>query len=257
MFALLGLFGIELLAVVLTSSHFAVRQVRLYGEAGLPETEREAVVRAVTLPNTTNFLRVSSGQIEERLRAIPSLRSAVVARRLPNGIEARVQMRVPILIAQIGSQRYEIDTDGVVIRIARPERAQLPLVTLGRERPVEMGTALNDAVLREVLLVLQNNGMDIWQRVAKIEVDQNDILCLNMRDGIKVELGDVGELPKKIALVQRIYHREPNVAQRLVAINLSCPDWPACKLRAETTPGAPDSPVIEPEGFRAPPAGQG
>lgn len=257
LFTLFALLGVELLAVTLTSPHFAVRQVRLDGDGGLPAVESEAVVRAVTLPATTNFLRVSSSEIEKRLRAIPSLRSAVVTRRLPNRIEAIVQKRVPLIIAQIGGQRYEIDAEGVPIRIARPERAKLPLVTLGRERPVELGVTLNDAALREVITILQSGGTDIWGRVAKIEVDQNDFLCLNMNDGIKVQLGDTGELPKKVALIQRIYAREPDVALRLVAINLTCPDWPACTLRPVASSNGSDSPVVEPEGSRGQVTGQG
>jgi cell division protein FtsQ len=229
--ALWLLLGVELVAVVLTSPVFAVKQVRLYGLAGLPSAESEAVGKVVALPGTTNFLRAPVGDVERQLKALPYVRTATVARRLPNRIEARIQARIPLVVVEIGGKRFEVDAEGVPIRLARLENAKLPRIALKRLRPVEPGVALNDSALRALLTVLQTPGVDLWEKIAKIEVDQNEFLCLNMRDGVKVELGGVDELPKKFALAQKVYASESEVAQRFVAINLSSPDWPACTLR--------------------------
>src|SRR5262245_22478599 len=76
--ALWLLLGVELIAVVLTSPIFAVKQVQLSGADGLPITESASVEKAVTLPVTTNFLRAPVGSVERQLKALPYVRTATV-----------------------------------------------------------------------------------------------------------------------------------------------------------------------------------
>ncbi|HZO91053.1 MAG TPA: FtsQ-type POTRA domain-containing protein [Chthonomonadaceae bacterium] len=109
--------------------------------------------------------------------------------------------------------------------------ARLPLVALAGARAVQLGVALDDPALTAAIQIWQSARQDKMVRIAKIEVDQSGNICLNMLDGIPIQLGQAEDLPTKLALVRRIYAREPNIARRLVAVNLSCPSWPACTPR--------------------------
>ncbi|HZP84857.1 MAG TPA: FtsQ-type POTRA domain-containing protein [Chthonomonadaceae bacterium] len=113
--------------------------------------------------------------------------------------------------------------------------ARLPLVTLARPMTVQPGVPLNDTALSAAIDILQSAQRERLVRIAKIEVDQSDNICLNMQDGVVVQLGQAEDFAKKLALVQRIYTWEPDIARRLVAINLSSPAWPAYTPRNPPT----------------------
>ena len=60
-----------------------------------------------------------------------------------------------------------------------------------------------------------------------------------MRDGVAFQLGQPDDVDAKIALVNRIYAREPNIGQTLASVNLTCPSAPACTPRvAQALPSA-------------------
>jgi cell division septal protein FtsQ len=229
--------GVVITAAALTSPVMAVKQMRLRGAEGLPAVEYAAVQNAVSLTAGTNWLRAPVHAVAQRLRAQPWVRDAQVTRRLPNAIEACITPRQPFLIAQIGARQYEIDADGVPIRRARPDVAgSLPFVVLDRTHAAQPGVPLNDDALTGTIEIIQFVRQAPRVRIAKIEVDQSDNICLNMQDSIPVLFGQTSDLSTKLKLLRDIYTREPDIALRVEAINLSSPDAPACTPRvAERT----------------------
>jgi cell division protein FtsQ len=225
--------GAVAVAAALTSPVMAVKRLRLRGADGLPAVEYAAVQNAISLPPGTNWLRAPVHAVEQSLRAQPWVRTAQVRRQLPNAIEARITPRQPFLIAQIGARQYEMDADGVPIRLARPEvAASLPIVLLDRPPAAQPGLPLNDDALTGTIAILQCVRQAPAVRIAKIEVDQSDNICLNMQDNIPILFGQARDLSAKLKLLRDIYLREPDIALRVEAINLSNPDAPACTPRA-------------------------
>jgi cell division septal protein FtsQ len=221
-----------LVAALFTSPVFGIRHVQVAGITTLPDVEAAAVLRATALPPNTNWLRAPVTTLTNRLRALPFVQSADVSRRLPNRVEARILPRQSRLIVKVGDSHYEVDRFGVPIRAASQEAMQrLPLVVLERPRPVHLGDPFNEDAVTAAIQILQSAQEAFPVRIAKIEVDQTDDMCLNMQDGLPILLGKADALPTKLALVRRIYAREPDVAHRLAAINLTCPTWPACTPR--------------------------
>ncbi len=109
---------------------------------------------------------------------------------------------------------------------------RLPLIVLNRPESVRPGVPFQDAALTAAIQILRSARQDSMVRIAKIEVDQSDNICLNMQDGLSIQFGQVEDYPSKYALVRRIYSREPDIARKLVAINVSCPSFPACTPRS-------------------------
>lgn len=226
--ALYLLLGMELLAVALTSPLLAVRNVTLSGIQTLSAEEAVLVTRLTTLPDGTNWLRAPIVAVERNLKSKPYVRSARIRRGWPGTIQAELQVREPRLIARINGVRYEVDDESVPIRPARPEVAgSLPQVELARSRPLRLGSPQNDPTLQECLSITRTLRNAPMVRIAKIEVDQSDNLCLNMHDGVRIKLGQAEDTGAKLAILQRVYTRERNVAQQMTAINLSCPEAPA------------------------------
>ena len=243
--ALYVLLGFEIIAAVFTAPKLSVKRVQIAGTEGLPSAEAQAVTQAAFVPIGVNEFLVSTGKLETKLKNLPCVRQASVSRRFPDGLQANIVLRQPAAIAQTSAGDFEVDRGGVAIRAARPEMAaSLPHISLLRPRPVTIGLSLNDTALDAALEALEKAHSDPFLHIAKIEVDLSDNLCLNMQDGIKARLGSPEDIPKKISLLSTAYRQEPTLASRLLAINLSCPEWPACTPRKTAATPAPDSPII-------------
>lgn len=237
------------IAALLTSPKLAVKRVQIAGTNGLPAAEAQAVAQAAFLPAGVNEFLAPTGKLETKLRGLPCVRQVTVSRRFPDGLQVNVILRQSVAIAQTSAGSFEVDRSGVAIRAARPEMlANLPPIALLRSRPVTIGLSLNDTGLDAALEALEKAHSDPFLHIAKIEVDLTDNLCLNMQDGIKARLGSPEDIPKKIALLSAAYRQEPSLASRLLAINLSCPDWPACTPRKTAVAPASETPTAETPG---------
>jgi hypothetical protein len=53
-----------------------------------------------------------------------------------------------------------------------------------------------------------------------------------MSDGIAIRLGTSDELDTKLALVEKIYRTQPDLAEKVEAIDLTAPEHPACLPRS-------------------------
>jgi cell division protein FtsQ len=229
--------AIELTIAAFTSPALEIKQVRVEGAGHLPEQEMALVMRAVTLSSQTNWILAPVGEMEKRLRALPWVRQVEVKRGLSNTVEALIVTREPAVIAQAGKSRFEVDGDAVPIRAERPEMVgRIPVVDLEGAPTLRTGVPVNGSALKAAIHIYGSVRHDARVRMAKIVVDQSGNLCLNMLDGVPIQFGQDDEIPAKLASLRRIYTREPDIARRLAAINLSCPSWPACTPRVATPP---------------------
>jgi len=251
--------ALEIVAAALFSPALYVRRVRVEGLKGLAPAEEALVLDSVEIAPKTNWLRAPLGRMERRLRALPWIQTAHIRRRLPDTVVADITVRQPALRVQSGADEVEMDTEGVPIRHARPgDAALLPAVVLDRPRALRPGVPLQDELVLAAMRTYAAFRKQPGIRIAKIEVDQSDNICLNMQDGVVVQFGNTEELAPKIAMLQHIYAREPDIAQRLMAINLSCPTWPACTPRStSTSPARPlQSAATDTTGSAHPPEAQ-
>jgi cell division septal protein FtsQ len=111
----------------------------------------EAAVRAVLEDaRGANLFALVTRPLEERIRELPTVRSADVSVRLPDIVWVRLRERSPILVWQVGARRYLVDVDGQLfarLDDAPPEAAaDLPVVE--DRRAASVGLAVGRAVDR-------------------------------------------------------------------------------------------------------------
>lgn len=234
--------GFELSAAALTSPLLGVERIALHGAELLPPAETALTERSVALQPGANLLRIPLGQMESRLKSLPWVQSARVRWMSPHALSVRFTARRPVVVATIGGRQLEVDETGVPIRIARPEFAQrLPHVDLERSITVRFGAPLNDEALLAAIDFYRDAPRQPMLRIAKIKVDPVGNMCLNMSDGIQVQMGQPEDLVAKTRYLQHIYELDPSVGRRLVAINLSVPKQPTCIPKSNILSGGTSS----------------
>lgn len=222
----------ECAAALFTSTRLGVRHVAVIGVDRLPASEAGKIVqRSMTLARR-NWLIAPIGSVQRELEQMPWVNTAQVARELPDRVRVIVHPRRPVLTAQIGSERYEVDGEQMPIRIASAASAGLPLVTLNDIAAARCGSRIHDEGLAAATHILQKLSDLPGGGIPKIEVDQNRNLCLNMQDGMSIQIGQTENIDAKIDMVRRVYTRRPDVARALARIDLTCPSAPVCILRA-------------------------
>jgi len=235
-------FGFELSAAALTSPLLGINRIVIRGSEQLPITESVTTEQTVALPAGTNLLRAPLAQMEREIRTLPWVETARVRWLSAHALSVQFKPRDPAVVAQIAGQSYEIDRSGVPIRVARAQQAhKLPRIEEERSLDVRLGVPLHDDALLAAINIHYEALSQPMVRIAKIRVDPEGNMCLNMVDGIQVQLGQPEDLATKMRYIQRVYELEPNVASRMIAINLSYPKQPACTLKSDILKGPAES----------------
>ena len=230
------LFCVEGTAAVFTSPWLQVHRVELRGVAGLMPEEIGTAQTKLALPAQTNFFQVPTGAFAAKLRALPFVQNVTLTRRFPDTLEAKLMIRQPIAIVEVDGQPFEVDPTGVAIRAARPElAARLPHIAAPTGTALSLGGVSGNVSVNTAVGVIEQLASPTDSTkigVAKIDIDSNGNLCLNMSDKMKVFLGSPDEMPEKVDKLRRLYRDAPDVATRLAEVNLTVPQYPACILRS-------------------------
>jgi len=242
--------GFELAAAALTSPLLGINRIAIRGTEQLPVQEIEVTRHVAAIPAGSNLLRVPLGHVEQRMKALPWVQSARAGWMSPHALSIRVTPRQPVVVAEAAGQRFEVDAAGVPIRVARAGALRaLPQIMIERAMEVRPGVPLRDEALLAAIKIYHDAPSQPMVHIAKIKVDPAGNMCLNMSDGIQVQLGQPEDLAAKMKYVQHVYQLDPNVCSRMIAINLSVPKQPACTLKKDVqpdpamaeTPGTPKS----------------
>jgi cell division septal protein FtsQ len=97
--------------------------------------DQQQLREAIGVPPGTNLFALSTDEIGERLRSLPAIASASVEVRLPDVLSLVVRERQPILVWNVGANRFLVDRDGVLFAAppeGSPDVARLPSMTDGR-----------------------------------------------------------------------------------------------------------------------------
>lgn len=232
LFSLYAVLGGELIAATFTTPLLHIQHIQVAGAEPLPPSEVARVLDAASLPNKTNFLLAPVNRVQTQVRALPWIRSANVHRHFPATVTVEMTLRESVAQVQTTNGRWEVDTNGLPIRAVRSEMAsRLPLIVWQQPKAVQPGVVFGDHALQSALALSQWAQKETAVRLTKIEVDQSDNICLNMKDGIPIKFGPDSELESKQTLVANLYRRDPNIAQRIQEIDVSCPSDVACTPR--------------------------
>lgn len=146
------------------SPYFLVSTLRIEGMQRLDEE----TVRAVAgITSRDNVLFLDIREIEARVEAIPYVKSCTVSRLFPDTVSIRFTERQPLATVLINSQLFEVDGEGVLLRLIDPLAPHTgPFITSLPGVPyAEVGDRIDTQVLKRAL--------DVWRAFNSVPVSES------------------------------------------------------------------------------------
>jgi len=233
--AALGAGGIAAVHWLRTAPALAVARVEVAGLHRLPEA---TVLAAAGIARGVNLFAVDPEVVEDRVGALPGVRSARVVRHLPDRVVLLVEEREPYALVNASGAGglVWIDADG---RLVAPERrpGPPPLPILSGVEPV---AAAADHPLADrlhaglaLLRALQRTGGRIAGRISEIDLEPADGPVLYTVDGVEVRVGHEG-WDARLARLDGVLGELDERGERVESIDLRFRDLVVLRPRTVT-----------------------
>jgi cell division protein FtsQ len=194
------LVGVGLYGLARGTSMFAVDHVEIKGAS----SELAAQLRTfLHRYDGRSLTALSAQEVEQRLRGLPTVRSATVDRAFPHTLRVEVTPERPVAVLRRGRDAWLVSGRGrVIASVARLGAPMLPRIWLPAQTEIEVGSLLADQPGGRAARSLATFvGSGLSQRIAYVEaVDRQ--LTLGLRGGLDVRLGPPVDLRLKIAIVR-------------------------------------------------------
>jgi cell division protein FtsQ len=212
--------GDRLLALTATAG-LAVADIEVEGRS---MTDRTALLHALGAGRGTPILSVNPAEAKARIEALPWVRSAAVARLLPDRLFIRLTERHPLAFWQKNGKLQLIDHDGVVVTDQHLERFPGLIVVVGDDAPKHAA---------ELLDMLVSEPKLAERVVAAVRVG-------NRRWNLRFDNGIDAQLPEENAAaawaqLAEIERTSGILGREVEAIDLRLPD----RLVIRTVPEPP------------------
>jgi hypothetical protein len=200
-----------------TTSAFGFRQLEV---AGTVLTPVDRVRAAAGIEEGTNLVSLTSEPIAERIREITSVRDVSIAVGLPDTVRLTIAERRPIVIWQVGTDRYAVDEGGLLFALVGDDpagaTAAIPTVVDERAAAASLGvrSTLDPVILDAATRIGSLTPSQIGSHATALSVrvtDTNGFTVSSGEDGWLAVFGFYGQSQRTPALI-------PGQVQALAAV---------------------------------------
>lgn len=205
---------------------FFPKPVRVRGNRVVPAAEITA--RAQIAPHANLWLQ-NMRAAAARIRAIPYIGQVWIHRTLPANVTIVVTERVPASVVRTSTGDVLADNDLRVLQTADSASA-LPVLSEPQARVPAAGGFITDPRIRE----LHSDYAALAAAhviVARVEFDKFGDLQAVMPGGVRLLLGDDGDLAQKSKLIAPVLSQVAAAGRRVAAIDLRAPKTPVVQYR--------------------------
>lgn len=220
----------ESVLAMLKSPWFEIRTVSVHGRKLIPA---QFVTRHTAVPERSNIFLFRTAGIARQLRRSPIVEDVSVSRRLPNTLVVRITERRADFTLSTHAKHYEVDRAGIPFRVVPQPNPKLPVLSCKVPAAIPLGRPIKTSGFTSGMECLRLARAKKSLQVGKITVDQNNDLCLNVRDGLLIRLGQPQQLGDKLDKAERSMQLVP----ALEYVDVTCPEAPALKpMQSEGNP---------------------
>jgi cell division septal protein FtsQ len=232
----IALLGGEIFAALflLAQPAFRPQHVLVSGTGHLTRAE---VIGALDLSADRNIFFLNHVELEQRLQALPWVRTASVSLVLPDQVSVKVTEWKPSAVLQVGEATYYLNDLGEVLDPAT-EAGGLTIVDRPDLGTVRDGQRVVDASLLPMLLRLQAGFAPAFKiTLMSFRLDQRDVLTAQTDRGWTIIFGqmvtadDRASLEPKLAALRALSSRIDLTSSKLLYVNLENPGAPVVQMR--------------------------
>jgi cell division protein FtsQ len=177
------------------------------------------VVREVAGLEGESIINPDLGAAEARLLQQPIVKEAHVSRDWPNGVTVEIVERTPWGVWQVGSDRYVIDEEGVVLNLPAPEGTPLIVQTDASLTPGE-GQRVDIGAVRVASRLVETAQQTLGRPVVGLEFSQARGLTAVLDGGLRVTFGDAQGYDFKLASLFAVLQRASDEGRALTSVDL-------------------------------------
>ena len=232
----IALLAVESFAALflLAQPAFRPQHVTVSGTRHLTPTE---VTATLDLPSDRNVFFLNHQELEQRLQALPWVRSASVSLALPNRVSVVVTEWQPSAVLQVGEATYYVNDLGKVLDPAA-EAGGLAVISRPDFGSVRSGQRV---IASELLAMLRQirSGFSVAFKISlmSFQIDSREILTAQTDRGWTIIFGqmvtsdDRASLEAKLAALHALSARIDLTSASIQYINLENPGAPAVQMR--------------------------
>jgi cell division protein FtsQ len=204
----------------LATSVFAVDRIAVQGAPEAIVNEVQGVTGDLV---GRSLLSVNAGEVEDTVRALPSIAGVSVDRAFPHTLVVKVAPERPVTVARRGRSAWLVSGSGKVIREIQPgtERSY-PRLWLGREAVLQAGRALPPEALAGTRALNAVRDVALRRRVKAVRLTGSE-LTLVLSRGPELRLGDSTDVGLKLAVAAAVL---PLAGSDAAYIDVSVPERP-------------------------------
>lgn len=205
------------------TSLFAVRTIDVSG--GTPDLRRQ-VEAALNGELGRSLLRVDGASLDQRLSALPGVRSFSYDRAFPSTLRIVVRAEHAILVVRQGDRAFLVAASGRVLKsLAHPRRSKLPRLYVKKDVTLRVGGAAPRPVLvaASALAAIRTSTLPASVRFVRAGPAE---LTLLLGSGFEVRLGDVSDLRLKLAIARRILQATGAATANHAYLDVAVPERP-------------------------------
>jgi cell division protein FtsQ len=223
-----GLFGVLFLLlaglIFLNSDLFSIKKVEVTGNQGI---STEDILFEAQISRYKNIFQVDRSKMCRAILKDLRIASVEVSRNFPSSILITVRERNPCCFFLFADNLLIVGEDGVVMGVKNEDDpVKLPIISGVKLPPVKVGQKIEGSQFRIALEILKLADENLRQALSEINLKNGELYLdlPNSKATIKVELGDLEEIEKKIYNLRAILsHTSPGELQ---TIDLRVPESP-------------------------------
>lgn len=191
------------MSFALFSPALAVKTVVFEGRKLVAEETLQAALAPVL---GTPLPQVSEKEVQDLLKPVIQVKSAIISAQPPSTLVVRVVERVPVALLKNNDDYLLVDQDGVELGATTdPSSVALPLIDGGK-------AAIGQETFNAVTAVLANLPQGILGRLANASAASPDAVELKLVDGRSVIWGDASDLELKAQVLEALLNAPPPTA---------------------------------------------
>lgn len=232
----LTVLGAEIFATLflLAQPAFRPRDIRI---TGIHHVTAAQAISTLALPADRNIFFLNHSDLEQRMTALPWVRSAAVTVALPDRVTVKITEWTPSAVLQVGESSYYLNDLGQVLDPAN-EAGALPVINRPDFGAVTNGQHAVDSQLLPLLLQLRSGFVSAFKiSITSFELDHREVLSAQTDRGWAIIFGqmvtrdDRASLEPKLAALRALSSRIDLTSSQILYVNLENPGAPAVQMR--------------------------